>query len=737
MLSKTGRTSRSDVLWVVATVAATALTAVLPLLFNRRHYFVDDSVNGAFGQWYHLGSSLLEGRIPLLEPSVWSSGNLMAEGQWGFFNPIILTVSVLAAWTADAAVFTTVVKIVAIVVGALGVYALVRTLGGRPAFAAIAGAAAPFTGFTTYFDAPSWVTGLFAWSILPWFWAALLRLTRRRGGPLGAFVAGYLLISIGYVHGTIALVIVMATTLILAIVRREWTAAIRVGTLGVLLAMVAVAVHITSVLTASVTNRGGSAIYMDQFMTLDLSGLAMSPIATALPQVAAWWWPGFTAPVPLAYISWALPLAAFVGWRRLLRVNRSVLDVCLAGGFFLAFIMLPTVIGPLRYPTRMLPYVALCALVLLIVGLDRARLISRPRILLAMGILAASFFLTWAQQPQLLRRGAAGAFVALIGIAALIFVWRRIRHPQRRTVAAAAAFGMITIAAFTVQQYAYPRSVWADQQVPSAIADLQVQVPQAVGDTIVVGNPLAWEPSPELWSETLFANSWYVNPHSVINRYQLLGFQGFNATMCLGYLGETCPELADNLFEEREATGMTLADELSISSVQLIKSEDTDEYLDAPPEGWSVADDGEFTQLWTRDDPVDTAGGVIATTPGLELSDVSRTPESVSFVVDSLPSDGGTVTFSRLAWPGYQVSGAELGEPADGFLLTVDVPAGHAGPVTVTFVPAGLPAALALVAVALLGTFAWAVVFHRRRRLVRLPGAFDRRTEPLEGGTSS
>ncbi|MDN4465682.1 hypothetical protein [Microbacterium aurantiacum] len=691
--------------------------AATPLAFDRHHYFVDDSVNGAFGQWYHLGSSLLVGRVPLLEPSVWSSGNLMAEGQWGFFNPVILAISVLAALTGDAAVFTTIVKMVAILVGAAGVYVLVRALGGRPAFAFVAGTAAPFAGFTTYFDAPSWVTGLFAWSLFPWFWAALTRVRNHRGGPLGAFIAGYLLISIGYVHGTIALVIVMGTSLLLASVRRDWGGAARIAMLGSLLAMVAIGVHLTSVLTAAVTNRSGSAIYMDQFMTLDLSGLLMSPISTALPQVAAWWWPGFTAPVPMAYISWVLPLAAIVSWRRLMRVNRSAADVLITGVFFLAFIMLPTVIGPLRYPTRMLPYVALCAVVLLAIGLDRARVVSRTRVLLAVGLLSTSFYLAWAQQPQFARRIVAAALLGLIGITLLLIVWKRFAgHRERQSVGVAITFAAVTFATFGIQQYAYPRPVWDSQQVPTSIAELQVQLSKAEGDTIVVGNPLAIEPSPELWRETLFANSWYVNPESVVNRYQLLGFQGFNSTLCLGYLGETCPELAERLFETRDDTNLQLADELSIDSVQVIKSTETARYLDSPPEGWSVADDGTFTQLWTRDEPVGRAGGIVDITPGLVVTDVVTSKEEVSMKVESTPEAGGTITFSRLAWPGYHASGATIGEVADGFLLTVDVPAGTTGAVTVRFVPAGLPAALGLLITALTGSVIWAAVAWRHRR---------------------
>lgn len=690
------------------------IAAVLPLLWNDRHYFVDDSVNGAFGQWYHLGRSLLEGRVPLLEPTSWSSGNLMAEGQWGFFNPLVLVIAVGSTLAGDAAVFTTVVKIVAIVFGAIGVYALARGLGARPPFAAVASTAAPFTGFTTYFDAPSWVTGLFAWALVPWFLWFLMRF-RRGSGPVLLLVTGYLIITIGYVHGTIAVALLIGTALARDIVARRWRDSLRLFAAGTLLGLVALATHVTSLMTASVTNRNGNAVMMDQFMALDLSGLAMSPISTALPQVASWWWPGFTAPVPLAYISIALPLIALVRWRRLFRISPDTVIIAAAGVVFLAFIMLPTVIGPLRYPTRMLPYLALCALVVLAVGLDRAFSRSRERIWACAVLVFVPAFLAWAQYPQIFKRLALSTLFVVVAVT-LVLARSRRRSYAAPVAAVIILFGM---AAFTVQQAVYPRSIWADQYVPTKVADLQTQLSESVGDTIVIGDPLGEELSPELWTETLFANTWYVNPQHVINRYQLLGFGDFNSTVCLGYLGETCPDLADSLFDRREDTGLTLADELAISSVQIIKSEETERYLDAPPSGWRVADDGRHTQLWVREEPVAGAGGVVAS-GGAEVSDEEVTPERLTFEVSNSGTEPARIVTSRLAWPGYTVDGARFDEPADGFLLSVVVPPGHEGRVTIQFRPAGIGVAVASLLTAAVATAAWSLLRRfpsRPRRL--------------------
>lgn len=713
----------SDIPWLVLTAAVAIVTALVPLLWNTKHYFVDDTVNGAFGQWYHLGTSLLQGHLPLLEPSAWSSGNLMAEGQWGFFNPLVILISITSTAIADAAVFTTVVKVVALALGAVGVFVLARELGTRPQFAFVAGAIAPFTGFTTYFDAPSWVTGLFAWSLMPFYWAFLLRLSRNRS-PLPVFIVGYLVISIGYVHGTIALAMITATTLVLRLVRRDRGAAVRVLGAGALLGLVAVAIHLTSVLTAPVTNRGGNAIYMDQFMTVDLSGLAMSSVSTALPQVAAWWWVGFTAPIPLTYISCLIPLAAFVSWRRLRRIAPRILDVSVQLVVLLVFIMLPTVIGPLRYPTRLLPYLALCVILLIALGLDRALRVTRTRVIIASTILLSASFLAWAQTPQYLKRL---AFAAVIGAVAIAIVaLARTAKNRRRRALVASGLVLVSLAAFAFQQWAYPRSIWAEQGIPTEISQLKTPLAGSAGDTLVVGDPLSVEPSPELWEETLFANSWYVNPHPVVNRYQLLGFRGFNDQLCLGYLGETCPDLVSRLFEEREATGLTLADELALSSVQIIRSDETEDALDDPPAGWHVADDGTYTQLWVRDEPVPGAGGVVTHSPDLVVSDVSTQASSTSLEVKNRSDESGTIVFSRLPWPGYTTTVGSIVEPTDGFLLTVEVPANFEGELSVDFRPAGWTATVTLLIGTTAAALAWAIALLVRRR-PRLRDTVDQR----------
>ena len=52
---------KSRFVWPAVVVVAVLLGAALPLLVNRGYYFIDDTQSGAFGQWYEIGTRILEG----------------------------------------------------------------------------------------------------------------------------------------------------------------------------------------------------------------------------------------------------------------------------------------------------------------------------------------------------------------------------------------------------------------------------------------------------------------------------------------------------------------------------------------------------------------------------------------------------------------------------------------------------------------------------------------------------
>ncbi|MFF1382719.1 hypothetical protein ACFVWT_04050 [Arthrobacter sp. NPDC058288] len=731
--------------WVLLTALGVLLLSLVPLIWTPRFYFWDDTENGAYGVWYHLGQSLLSGTVPILNPQVWSSGNYAAEGQWGTWNPLVMLIGVIVYLAPDAVVVTTSLKIAFLVIGGVGCYLLSRSFKVPPALAVVAGVASPLNGFTIFFDAPSWVTGQIAWAVVPYFWMLLKMAAEGRRSPLWAFLAGYLVVTIGYVAGTVAVGFVLLAVGVDALLKRRWGTAWRTAAIGFGLVLVAVVVYLPGVLSAAVTTRSTTAIANDDFMGTDLSGLLSSTIATAYPMMPSWWWGGFSAPAPALYIAWFLPLVAFLSWRRIRAYAPQIRDILFFAALSLMFVLLPSTVGPLRYPARFMPYLALVCILLCVVLLSHAlaKHPSKLSLLGATGAIAFGVYGGWAQYPD---RYLAIFLAGVLAIAAICVLWWRMRGNTLRLDKLSMASSVavvclgVTFGTTLLQFRTTAVSPLSDPAVPA-----DTSIPKSVlagvrGEVLVVGDPLDYPQDESTWSRTLMANTWYLSPASVLNRYQLIGHTQYNKALCLRYLGGTCAELLDRLFEQREETGMLLVDELGIDNIQILKKSfdgnqrpaASNNYIGrqdavpvrSVPAGWHQAsDDGEIA-LWSRDVPVGSSGGLVWTSAGTKLTETARSATEVTLRVDQVPAGGGRAAFARLPWPGYQVRGGDMGSPVDGFLLAVDVPADAAGDtVSIAFTPPGWAAGVALWSVGVGGTLLWAAldfVAARRRRTPEL-----------------
>ncbi|MET4588878.1 hypothetical protein [Arthrobacter sp. 754] len=724
------------------------MLSLIPLMFYRRYYFQDDTENGAYGVWYHLGESLFQGKVPVLSPSVWSSGNFIAEGQWGTWNPLVMLFGVLTYISPNAVVLTTALKVAMLIVAGIGTFVLARSYSVPPEWAFVAGIAVPLNGFTMYFDAPSWVTGALVWAIFPFFWAELRELMAGKRNPIWAFVTGYLIVTVGYVAGTVAIGFILLAVGIETLIRRAWLQAVRIAITGVSLGVVAVVVFLPGVLTAAVTTRGTTGVWNDDYMSIDFTSLLMAPIATAYPQLLSWWWSGTAATSPAAYIAWFLPAIAFISWSAFQKLSTELRDLFFFLAASAAFVLLPTTIGPLRYPARFMPYVAMAAVLLLVVTLARSRrpVISRPSLYFALGLVGLAAYLGWAQIPG---RFLTITLASVLVVSGLLGIWWLLNHPEVKehrwnkyglSALSLLAIGVLlaTTATTVLQHRTSPRSGLSIANQPEDVSTYKGVLQGVRNDVIVVGDPLDYPQEQVTWEQTLMANAWYVSDATVMNRYQLVGYSKLNELLCLRYLGGTCPELAERLFDRRAETGMLLVDELHIDNVQILKESfnkpqratasnnyvSRDEEVEIPkvPDGWHVAAETEGTILWSRDVPLGPAGGVTWTRSGTQLSEISRDDTKVVLRVDEVPASGGRAALSRLPWPGYSIDGAQFTQrPVGGYLLGLAIPGDAKGKlITISFEPPGWRVGIPLWALAVAGMLIWSTVtVIRGRRLSR------------------
>lgn len=713
--------------------AITAIAALLRVLKVPHYYYWDDTQNGAYGQWWELGNRVLEGEWSLLNPHVWQAGNYLAEGQWGLLSPLSILIAIGTQFVDSAVVYASLVKIVFLCAMAVGVYLLARSFGASPAWAGLAGVAAPLAGFTSYMDAPSWFSGLVNSALLPYAWWALRRLVSQRRSPLLFVALSYLIVSSGYLTGVFILAVAIAATILDRWIARDARGALSALAAGVLAGLFTVLVFIPGVLTAPVTDRAGFEIVNDRFLSADISDLLAAGNPLARVSIDGYW--GVFALAPLQYVAWFLPLLPLllpVARRKL----RPLLPVFVVLVFALALVLGPSEIGPLRYFLRYMPYIAVCSIVifavLATVGLRR---VTRRRAGWAVAVVAVTSWFAWSEFPGAARNI---AVVAVIQIAVVVGLWAWHARTRREDAGASplvpAVFALVTVALVIPQTVVFPTSPVGDFRVPTAASEMQLVLDDAQGDGIVVGDVYGLGELPGAYEEALIANLWYLAEPNVMNTYTVLPFSAFSDDVCMDLRGSTCRRLFDRLFAADDATGLPLADLLALNTV-LVLNHSFDDALPDAPAGWAIAERGEHTVRYERDAPVPTAGGPVWESPGVSTTVLAQDDTSVTLRVDEVAASGGRVVLSRLAWPGYAVGGGgELGEPLRDYLLTVEFEPGDRGStVTVEFVPPGFVPGLIATGASGLITILWAVWVFALRFRRQDPSSHEDTSQPLTG----
>lgn len=713
--------------WPLVAVALTVVFAAARLGLNPRFYYVDDTETGAFGQWYELGDRLLRWELPIMNPSAWQAGNYFAEGQWGLVNPLTWLIGIGARLSGDAVVHVTVVKIGMLALLAGGTYLLARSFGASPAWTALAAVSVPLAGFTVYMDAPSWATGLFCAALLPWAWWGLRRAVEDNRGPMPYAVAAYLLVTFGYVYGAIVLALVLVETLVRHAIRRDRARIIAAVLASLWGGLVAIAIYLPAVLTAPVTERAGLFFTSSGFLSADLTDLAATASAVAPATIEAWG--GATLPALVMYISWLIPLFPLF-----LPLDRAVLRRCLPllifGGVILFFVVGLSHIGPLRWPVRMMPYLALAVTALFAVGAShglrtrptrRQIVLSYVALLLVSYVSAANTLIEW---PRLV-------VVMLVQAAAIaIITWlsgRDVLGEARRTALVVGAALIVTTAMLALQLSVYRTTPLPSFGTPSNTADLAAPYEGFAGDGIVVGNVYAGGGRPESFAERLLGNMWYIPDTEVAGGYTVLPFSAYADDLCVDLRSATCNRTLDTLLADDPTTGEPLVDLMGLSRIIAMKAT----YPEPPlplPAGWRLSRDREWAWWIERSEPVAGAGGVAWTGDGTEVTVQSHDELSVSFTVDTV-GDDSRIVLSRLPWPGYVVSGADQADPVRGWLMTLDVSNAQPGEtVTVRFFPPGFIIEALAYASAFAALAAWIILRRRAKASTPLSTVADERT---------
>ncbi|BDU01198.1 MULTISPECIES: hypothetical protein [Nocardia] len=713
--------SREVWTWGVITALGVVAGYGAVLLANVRHFYTDDTESQYAPLWVMLGRYLREGRLPALVPEHWMAGNYTIE-EAGLLNPPQLLIDLIAPSVDNLALYATVVKLIFAIVLALGVYRICLAYGAKAPWAAVAGAAIPFTGWLLFFDEASWMTAFTGTAWLAHAWASGVRYARGRSGPIPTFVFLYLAISVQYIFPAVEAGLMVGAVVIGELVyQKAWRPALRLLTVAACAALAGLATYLPSMLSAKVTWRGTAQINNDQFLTVPWSESLNASLPSTLPAFSSWW--GYVQPMPVVYIAWFLvPALAFVDWRKALGSAREFVAPALFAVMALMWTAGPGAVGPLRWPARVLPMVALGLLVLVCVLLGRFATVQDWR---RRGVAAAVLIgLLWARSFSAAPHEVIWHVVAALGVAALgaVAVW------LGRSRGAAAACALIVVSVFPI---AYLQ-VWAAQptpmgwNLPENRSEMKAAFPDFPGTTLQLADRMLIPPAERnlsgAYGSLVFGNYAKDLELTYVSGYTPNGHYWFGETLCMRWDTSVCPDAYRRAFATEPTTGRTIVDLMKVDRVVLQRALHPDARDRPAPSGWRWVDypghEKYISVLERVDGLISARDGRIAATQGVTATSVAESDTTSRVRVNS--PEGGRVVFARLGWPGYRVTIDGRAIPSTLVAKTfvaVDIPAGSSGELVLSWQPPGWRIGVAAALAGLLGVGAleWAYLRGRRR----------------------
>jgi hypothetical protein len=674
----------------LAVGAVAVLVAAIPQWRGRLFYYVGDEHDQFAPLWHVFGQQLRSGHWPVMDPAGWLGGNYAAEGLDGIWNPVNWANYVLVSWFSNLSMASFVVMAEFLGILAAGVFLLAREYGATRVPAVVVALAAPFAGFTLWYEAAGWPAGLMAFTWTAHFWWSARRHARGRINPLIPFLFGALTMTTGNPYGALGVVVVLVALSVELVIARAWRRLLSLVLVGASVAAVALLVFLPLLGVGDVSNRDTLAsLANDTFLVPGVGDLLAGSSPTYLPAITNWGGAPLET-IPSTYLAWfVLPLLPWLRWRSALsRFGRGAVSLGVVSAFYLLATLGPSNLWLFRWPVRVVEYLYLAVFVAFAVLLSQglARNHVRRRALGSAAVIAAGGYLAWAVRPA--HHDAVHA-VGLLVVAALavtaLLAWRR---RGIRLFGAVLVVGTVAVLALQTSTFPWARDLAAGEPAAAPPVWPPYDLSQvAAGEQTYRGTVLQLAKLDGVTTEQqrsgqlLFGNiprATLTGSRESVVSYSGIGFRAFQTALCTDYRGVFCPQAFDRLWAPAgDGVDEPLIDALRVSTLVVQRSLRPDVSTTLPPAGWHVAVDDPVRTVWVRDRPDGDDGRVSWASAGVQVTGDMSSPERET--VRYRAEGAGRLLFARLAWPGYTATvdgrAARLSQGPAG-LVTVAVPAG-------------------------------------------------------------
>ena len=700
---------------------AVGLIAALVKLAWREFTFFGDNAESFFPLWHMYGSAIRSGQPFLFDRDGWGAGNVVGEAAYGVFNPVTALNAVLISLTDRISVTGFVVMVEFLVLLAWGVYMLARTYGaGRPA-SVLVGAIAPFAGYTMFYEAGNWASGLMSVVWVVHFWWSARTFAGGRIGPLAPVVFGFLAATVGNPYSVVGILVVLAAIGLELLVLRNYRRLVGLIVVGALVGTAVLLTYLPLIAVLSQIDRplvGGELVSNTNYLTPSLSDLLGLSAPTYLPRITAWY--GVHDLVPSTYLSWLiLPVLPWIRWRPLgpWLPNLSVL---FAGLTFLMLTLGPDHLWLFRWPIRFVEYFYICLLVLIAMLLSRglASDFRRRRTILTVFAVGVGTYLSFSSIPAASSLHLGIALLIAAFALGLALAYRRI---GLRGVMALGIVGTAVIAPIQGSMFGWSHQDVApgvNQMPPGDLSVVRDAWRGVDGRILQVAELETLEGTGAVESgQLVFGNTGKAAGLDILNRYTGINFLPWKEGMAFDYrgtVGDWFP-LAYLWSPVSDDLPIDVVDAIGVDTLVVQSGRRDIEELEELADGWEVVEETPVRTVLERETPIDHP--VLYSPDGVMTSDGVETGNDAAFRAQT--DSGGTVLLDRLAWIGYSAT-LEDGTPlqistAPYGLMLIDIPAGTDGMVTVTHEIPGLTAGVVIGLLGLAGAIVFQVLWWRRR----------------------
>lgn len=675
----------------------------IPELAAPGFYYADDVRHYFMPHIMEIGTRLNHGEMPWITLRSWFSGDFVGDGLLSIGNPVNLMLYWICAAIGDPAQAALFFSSVYLYLTAGAVYWLAQTYGAQKRYAVLAALAYCSSAYVMYWHAASWWNSLIGTCWMLWAWAGWRCFIRERQHAFTAYICTLFLLVSGWPQGVIMTLLIVLVDLYFErqrfsalfsrsgrVVQDQRRNAMRHAASILLLAACAAAsslvVNYPAYLHAAESARASWGIHQGTDWVGSLDYLAAAGWPSFIPSQRVFF--GRQSSLPFFYLAWFVPPVLLLCFCKGIWEQVKVQALPLLVVAVIAFLISlgPQQLYMLRWPLRFLTFAHVALVIAACIALPCIRFRGRCEAAVPIAYAATGFVVSSFVAPLEWRWHVVFSCMAILAAMALSSKW----CGERLKLHVLCLF-LLLIHVFFHLKWTQNENV-GDWPVPTFSHYPELTSSESNSRAVLMPSAVpCWD------GRCVFASGnigmWETG--RALNGYSPVGQRAYHQTFGFNLWSWTAPAKLTAYFALDPASGLPLYRLMRIDEFRVIGEKILEQFNRERTGAWCTSPVQNGMLFKTKLDMTGLPGTVSWISPGMDLGATQEgfsLNESIMLLTNRLQTEPGKVVFARAWYPGYiaDIDGQQLKvEKYADFLVSVVVPAGLSGKITLQYRPAG------------------------------------------------